>query len=165
MKKTFVSAIALALPVAAVAAPGDTDTAMGSATATVVAPIELEHDAGATLSFGSFVAGGGGTVIVSPAGAGSVTGDVVFVTESANTADSFTVSGDAGRSFSIAASGGSVDTTGGDTMAFTTTVSAASGTLDASGNGTFKVGGTLTVAADQAPGDYTGEYEATVAYN
>lgn len=164
MKKIFVSAIALTLPVAAIAAPGDSDTATGTATATVVAPIELEHDAGAALSFGSFLAGAGGTVVVTPGGAGSVSGDVEFVSGSVNTADSFTVAGDANRSFTISATGGSVSN-GTETMTFTTAVSSASDTLDTNGDGSFTVGGTLTVAADQVAGDYTGTYDATVAYN
>ena len=54
---------------------------------------------------------------------------------------------------------------GTDTMAFTASVSSASDTLDTNGDGSFTVGGTLTVAADQAAGDYTGTYDATVAYN
>lgn len=163
MKKTLVGALALILPAAAIAAPGDTDTATGTATATVVAPIELTHDGGA-LGFGSFLAGSGGTVVVTSGGAGSVTGDVEFVSGSANTADGFTVAGDANRSFTISATGGTVSN-GTDTMAFTTNVSASSDTLDTNGDGSFTVGGTLTVAADQAPGDYTGTYDATVAYN
>ena len=164
MKKIVLGAIALTLPVAAAAAPGDTDTAKGTATATVVAPIELEHDADAALAFGSFLAGAGGTVVVTSAGAGSVTGEVEFVSGSTNSADSFTVSGDARRSFSISATGSTVSN-GTATMAFTTSVSAASDTLDTNGDGSFTVGGTLTVAADQAAGDYTGTYDATVAYN
>lgn len=162
MKKTFIGAIALMLPAAAIAAPGDTDTEQGTATATVVAPIVLTHDGGA-LAFGSFLAGTGGTVVVTPTGAGSVTGDVAFVTGSTNSSDSFTVKGDAGRAYTISSAAGSVSN-GTETMSFTTAVSAASDTLDVNGDGAFTVGGTLTVVADQAPGDYTGNYDATVAY-
>jgi hypothetical protein len=163
MKKIFVSAIALALPAAAIAAPGDTATATGTATATVVAPIELEHVSGAALSFGTFLAGAGGTVVVNSDGTASATG-VGFVSGSTTSADSFTVSGDAGRSFTISSTGGTV-ADGSETMAFTTAVSSALSTLDASGDGSFTVGGTLTVGANQAPGDYSGTYSATVAYN
>lgn len=163
MKKTLVSALALMLPAAAIAAPGDTDTAEGTATATVVAPIVLTHDGGA-LAFGTFLAGTGGTVVVDTAGAGTVTGDVAFVSGSVNSADGFSVEGDANRSFTISSAPGVVSN-GAETMAFTTSVSAASDTLDGSGNGAFTVGGTLTVADSQVPGDYTGTYDATVAYN
>lgn len=163
MKKTFVGALALMLPAAAVAAPGDTDTAQGTATATVVAPIVVTHDGGA-LGFGSFLAGTGGTVVVDTAGAGSVTGDVAFVSGSANTADAFTVEGDANRSYTISSAGGTVSN-GTETMSFTTVVSSSTDTLDVNGDGAFTVGGTLTVAGSQAPGDYTGTYDATVAYN
>ena len=163
MKKIFVSAAALALPAAAIAAPGDTDTATGTATATVVAPIELDHDEGAALSFGSFVAGDSGTVVVNSDGAGTATG-VKFVNDSATSADSFTVSGDSDRSFTIVTSSGSVFN-GTLSMAFTTVPSSDLGTLDATGDGSFTVGGTLTVPAGQTAGDYSGTYNATVAYN
>lgn len=37
--------------------------------------------------------------------------------------------------------------------------------LDGQGNATFTVGAALIVNANQAPGDYTGQFEVTVAYN
>lgn len=102
-------------------------------------------------------------MVVTSAGAGSVTGEVNFVAGSANTADAFTVSGDASRAFTISTAGGSV-TSGTNSMAFTTT-SATSGTLNSSGAAGFSVGGELTVGSAQAAGSYTGTYDATVTYN
>ena len=149
---------------AAHAATGNTSTAAGTASATIVAPIVLTHTAGASLNFGKFTTGTGGTVIVSSAGVGSVTGDVGFVPGSTNSADAFTVAGDASRSFSIATTGGNV-VNGAATMAFTTTASAATGTTTAAGTAGFSVGGTLTVASTSIAGSYIGSYTATVTYN
>lgn len=139
-------------------------TAQGTATATVVAPITLTHTSGAALAFGSFTAGTGGTVAVTSAGAGSKTGGVVFVANSANTADAFTVGGDASRAFTISTSGSTV-VSGANSMSFTTSASSTSGTLGTTGAASFTVGGTLTVGANQAAGSYTGSYDATVTYN
>lgn len=165
MKKFVVLAATAAAFAAtpAMAAPGDTDTEAGVATATVVAPITLTHVPAASLAFGSFTAGNGGTVVVTPAGLATSTGEVDHVTGSVESADAFTVSGDAGRAYSISTGAGTV-TFLTNSMAFTTTPSAAAGTLTG-GAGAFTVGGTLTVGSGQAAGNYTGSYDATVTYN
>ncbi len=148
----------------AFAAPGNTATATGTATAVIVAPITLNHPTTAALGFGRFTTGLGGSVIVSSAGVGSVTGEVTLVPGSTNSADSFTVAGDASRSFSIATTGGNV-TSGATNMPFTTTPSAATLSLSTAGAATFTVGGTLTVSGTAPAGSYTGSYTATVTYN
>lgn len=166
MKKiVFASAAAVAvLATPAFAAPGDTATEQGAATAEVVAPISLTHVAAAALDFGTFTTGDlGGTVVVTTAGAGSATGEVTLVTGSAEAADQFDVAGDANRSFSITTGGGTV-ANGGTTMTFTTTA-AGSGTLDGTGAASFSVGGVLSVAGGEPAGVYTGSYDVTVAYN
>ncbi|WP_338465574.1 DUF4402 domain-containing protein [Novosphingobium sp. ZN18A2] len=164
-KIILVAASAAAFSTPAHAAPSSA-TASGDATATVVSPITLDHDSGAVLAFGSFSAGTGGTVVVNRNGRGSVTGDVSFVAASTNSADSFTVGGQADTAFSISTTDSTVSTGGTtpSTMDFTTNAPA-KGTLDSSGAATFTVGGTLTVGASQAPGSYTGTYDATVTYN
>lgn len=165
MKKILlVAAAGAAMSTQAVAAPGDTAAADGSATATVVSPITLTHDAGASLSFGTITAGGGGTVVVNRNGRGSVTGEVSLVDASTTAADAFTVGGDANRAFVVTAADGDVTNTDGDTMSFTTNV-ARNGTLDGTGAATFTVGGELTVPDSAPVGTYTGTYEATVTYN
>jgi hypothetical protein len=148
----------------AFAASGNTSSASGSATATVVQPIVLTHTSGAALGFGRFTTGTGGSVIVSSAGVGSVSGDVAFVPGSSNSADAFTVTGDASRSFSISTGSGSV-TDGTTSIGFTTAASAATGTLSAGGTASFSVGGELTLAGTEAAGAYAGTYSATVTYN
>lgn len=148
----------------AFAASGNTSTATGSATATVVSPIVLTHTTGAALGFGKFTTGTGGTVVVTSANVASVTGDVGFVPGSTTSADAFSLIGDASRSFSISTTGGSVSQ-GASSMTFTTTPSAATGTTSATGTANFTVGGTLTVVSTATAGAYTGTYNATVTYN
>jgi hypothetical protein len=165
MKKFLLSAvIALSVTAPAYAASGNTSTATGQASAVVVSPIVLTHTASATLNFGSFTTGTGGSVVVTSGGAGSVTGDVGFVPSSVNAADAFTVAGDNSRAFSIATTGGTI-TDGSSSMTFTTTPSAASGTTSSTGAAAFTVGGTLTVGTGLVAGTYTGSYSATVAYD
>ncbi len=156
--------IALAMATPAFAGSGNQSTATGTATATIVAPIVLTHPASAALNFGRFTRGTGGTVTVTATGAGSVGSDVTFIPGSTNAADSFTVAGDANRSYSIATTGGNV-TSGATSLAFTTTPSAGTATLSATGTGSFTVGGTLTVTGTAPTGAYSGTYSATVAYN
>ncbi|MBX7514521.1 DUF4402 domain-containing protein [Qipengyuania sp. GH38] len=163
MKKIILAAAAVAFATPAMAAPGDTAQDSGTAVAEIVAPIAITHDGGA-LDFGIIIpATTAGTVVVTQGGAGSVTGDTLFVSGSTNAADSFTVTGDAGRAYSIVTTGGSV-TSGGNSMTFTTDAPA-SGTLSATGSDNFSVGGTLNVGANQAAGSYSGSYDATVSYN
>jgi len=167
MKKIILATFVAAFAVPAAAAPGDTDTTQGTATAEIVSPISITHDASDALSFGTIASGDAGTVIVSQAGALDGSSTATTLTGSTYSADLFTVTGDAGRSFSIATTGGNV-TSGLDSMAFTTSAPA-SGTLSSPvvglGSATFNVGGTLTVGANQAAGSYSGSYDATVTYN
>lgn len=165
MKKLIVLAAGMAvISTSAAAAPGDTSTAQGAATAEVVAPITLEHVNGAALNFGIFTTGdAGGTVVVDQAGAGAATGEVTLLSGSVEAADAFTVAGDANRTFTIATTGGSVSN-GSDSMNFTT-VANATGALNASGAASFTVGGTLAVVGGASAGTYTGSYSVTVAYN
>ena len=165
MKRAFpASLIALLAASPALAAPGNTATATGTATATIVAPIVLTHPAAASLNFGRFTRGTGGTVTVTATGTGSVGSDVTFVPGSATSADSFTVAGDANRSYSIATTSGNV-TSGATSLAFSTAPSAGTASLSATGTGTFTVGGTLTVTGTAPTGAYAGTYTATVSYN
>ncbi|WP_298195594.1 DUF4402 domain-containing protein [Novosphingobium sp.] len=168
MRNSLWFGIALAALTAspALAAGGNTATATGTATATVVAPLQITHTSGAALSFGMFTAGNGGTVSVSQAGAASVTGDIGLVTGGTVSADSFTISGGPSRTFTISTSTGNTVAVGGASRAnMPLAVSApTSGTLSSAGTFALKVGGTLTVAASQPAGSYTGTYTVTVTY-
>jgi len=165
MKKiVFSAAIALTVAAPAYAASGNISTASGAAQANIISPIVLTHTASATLNFGSFTVGNGGSVVVTSAGVGSTLSDVNFVPGSLEAADQFTVKGDNARNFTIATTGGSVafNTT---TIAFSTAASAASGTTSGTGTASFTVGGTLSLVGTEVAGAYTGTYDATVAYN
>lgn len=165
MKKILLVAASLAvLSTPALAAPGNTDTDTGAATAEVVSPLTLTHDVGAALDFGTFSSGTtGGSVTVTRAGNGTAGGDVTLMPGSVEAADAFTVAGDPGRRFGIVTTDSTVDF-GLESMAFTTDARA-NHTLDGAGAATFTVGGALTVGADQAPGVYSGTYSVTVTYN
>ena len=131
----------------------------------VIAPLQIAHNSGAALNFGTFTAGTGGTVVVTSAGAASVTGDVGLLTSSTSTADGFTVTGSGTRAFNITSSSSNTVTTGGatpSTMAFTLSTPASASLV--AGSYTLNVGGTLTVASAQAAGNYTGSYTVTVTY-
>jgi hypothetical protein len=169
MKKILFSAALAMTASATVSAPafaasGSTATAPGIAVANVVSAIVLVHTPGASLNFGSFSTGTGGTVIVTATGVGSTTGDTAFVTGTLEAADQFLVKGDGARSFTISTAPGTV-ANGATSIAFTTAPSAASNTLSVLGIYSFSVGGTLTLAGTEAAGLYNGSYNATVAYN
>lgn len=164
MKKFAVLAAVAAFATSAPAFAQD-NQADGSATAEVVAPITLTHVAGASLNFGTFTAGTGGTVVVARNGGGSSTGDVVLLAGSTESSDEFTVEGDADRRFSITTGNSNVTHTDGTTTMAFTTDARGNHTLDTAGDADFTVGGTLTVGADQLAGDYAGTYVVTVDYN
>jgi len=161
-KFVIAAALVAAFPASAFAA-GNTSTASGTASATVVSPLVLTHTSGASLNFGKFTDTAAGSISISSAGVVSVTGGVNNVTGVTQTADQFSVAGDTTRTFAITTTGGTV-ANGAVTIPFTTTPSTATGTL-ASGAASFTVGGTLTLAGTEAAGTYTGTYSATVTYN
>jgi Domain of unknown function (DUF4402) len=133
----------------------------------------------ASLSFGSFAAGAGGTVTVSPAGIRTKTGGVVLVPSGAGSAASFTVHGftfpfnpNHTHTYSITLpANGTVTLTGpGPSMAVNNFVSnppagASTGTLAVGTvTQTLDVGATLTVGAGQTPGNYSGTFSITAVY-
>ncbi len=136
-------------------------TASGTANATVLTPIAIA--AGTALNFGTLSANAtGGTVVLTAAGARSTTGSVI-VTGAAFSAASFTVTGTGSSTFAVTYPGTFNVVSGANTMGVVVN-GAATGTL-AGGTLSLPVGGTLTVAANQAAGAYTGSYTMTVEYN
>jgi hypothetical protein len=167
------SSVAIACAAAAVAASAAEGTA--TASATVVAPIGITQQS--NLNFGSFLPAAGGSITVSTMGAVTPTG-IVRTTLVPATAAAFLVSGDGNSAYSINYVGTStalVHTVDGtQSMAFThfsaldngdvTTGTVAAGTL-VDGSQTIRVGGTLTVAANQLVGSYLGSIKVQVEYN
>jgi len=133
------------------------------------------------LAFGSFAAGAGGTVTVSPLGVRTNTGSVVLIPAGGGTAASFNVVGvQRGRnqnpnhthsySITLPANGTVTITSGANSMAVNNFVS-----NPVAGNGTgtlavgtisqtLTVGATVTVASGQAPGSYSGTFNVTVVF-
>lgn len=170
--------VAFACGAAVVSAPsGASNTASAVASGTVIAPISVTKIA--DLSFGKFAPGAGGTVTISNSGARTYAGIIPSTIGSTLSAAQFTVTGDPDATYSISHGGLPVLTNttgvGGETMTLTKTsdltganVTAgvvSAGTLTAGGTQTIFVGGTLTVAANQVPGAYTGTVDVTVEYN
>jgi hypothetical protein len=161
--KTLAIAATLALSIAPAALAQSSDTATADANATIIAAISLTNTV--ALDFGDIVQdASGGTVTVSSAGVLSTSGPVSLGGE---LAASYSVTGDASKSFAVTPPAGSITITeaGSDTMTVGTfTSSCLTGCTLPLGAGGFSVGATLTVGANQTPGAYTGTFDVTVAY-
>lgn len=122
------------------------------------------------LSFGSFVAGSGGTVTVSAGSERSATGAVILLPSTSGQSAQFTVQGDPNATYTIELPADStvVLTGPGADMAltnFTSQPSGAGGQLDLTGSQVLSVGATLQVGGNQVSGSYSGSYNVTVNYN
>jgi hypothetical protein len=144
-------------------------SATAIATATIVAPLAITKDI--DMNFGNVAVNNtAGTVVLAPDGSRTRTGGVTLpATIGTVSAASFTVTGTAGYTYTIAITGAPLTvTSGGNTMTVTafTSTPATPGTL-AAGNNTLTVGATLNVAGSQAPGIYISgsPFTVTVNYN
>jgi len=121
------------------------------------------------LAFGAVVLGSnGGTVVVAPGGARTLTGDLLPL--EGGGAAAFTVSGVAGASYTVMLPASTTLSNGGGQNllvdAFTSSPGGNAGLLDTvTGQQALQVGATLNVLPGQAPGQYTGTFQVTVAYN
>ncbi|MDB5930067.1 MAG: hypothetical protein JWR60_1774 [Polaromonas sp.] len=115
------------------------------------------------LSFGAFVAGAGGSVVVDSSGSRSKTGSVIPVLQGGSaTAALFTVTGTVTSITLPSDQGGSGDVTltrdgGVETMVVNAFTKSLSGQL-------LQVGAKLTVGAAQPPGSYTGTFNVTANF-
>ncbi len=154
----------LGLAVASIAAivfAGSASAQSVSATgnATILQALTLTEDV--ELDFGRILAAvGSGTVTVTQAGAQSCVTVTCF---NDAIAAEFTVTGTAGETVDVTTDAAYTLTGPGVDMAATTDAPATA-TIGGGGNVTFNVGGQLTVGASQAAGDYSGNYNVTVAY-
>jgi hypothetical protein len=163
------TALALALlPGTAFAAPGSSTT-NGAAQAAVIRPLQIA--AVSPLAFGQIARPtAAGTVVMDPAGTLTTTGGVIGSTAITQTGTrgpgAFTVTGDAGRLFTLSLPtlttlrfGPRLMLVGNFRSNWT------SGTaLSAGGNFALSVGATLRVGANQTVGTYSGTYAVTVTY-
>lgn len=124
------------------------------------------------LSFGSFVAGSGGTIAISPQGTRTAGGDVTLMTvgqSSQGSAALFDLTGSPNSTYTISLPSDNVVTlTGsqGGSMAISAFSSTPSGTgqLSSAGTQTIAVGATLAVSNDQIPGSYSGSFNVTAVF-
>ena len=178
MRLRSLIACTAAIAAAVAAVPAHAADGTGTANATVVRPIAIGNSS-PHLRFGSFsTSGAGQTVAIATDGQRTLTG-VLGVSNSQNAfgAASFSVTGEAGLTYSITLPTSVNITTGGgsgpETMAVSSFVSNPSGTGTLSGTAgsnsagaqTLLVGATLTTVASQATGTYTGNFTVTVQYD
>ena len=133
-----------------------------------VTPVTVAETA--KLKFGTFATGTSQSVIrVSQAGVRTiVSGDVALVTgvgADVEQAGLFTVTGDANRVVTVNIPQSSINITGpGTTMSLGSFSYPTTRTIGGGGTVTLNVGGDLTVNANQASGDYSGNYTVQVNY-
>jgi hypothetical protein len=145
-----------------------TDTEPTTATATIVAPLALTKVS--DMNFGTIaVTGTAGTVVLGTDNSRTAVGPAL-VPPAAGVAASFTVSGEASRTFAITlpADGTVSLISGGNTMAANAFVhnAGANPALNGAGAAAFAVGATLSVAANQAAGVYTSvSFNVRIDYN
>lgn len=123
------------------------------------------------LDFGRFVAGSGGTVVLSPNGARSRTGGVVLLNSPGAGQAVYNVgkssNGNGGKAVivSLPSNGSTRLTSGSNSMAVGNFVNAPASLLSVPAGGTtLSVGATLTVAPNQPPGTYTGTFPLIVNF-
>lgn len=144
----------------------------GTASATVIAPIEIGEVT--ELAFGKFTAAAG-AVTMSPSGIRTAVNGAATLSSSApGSAGELIVSGAAAAIYAISSSGGTLTGPNGRTIPLSDITIAAStadnalistGLLSGDGTQSLKTGGKLTVTADQPVGVYAGNYTVTIEYN
>ncbi len=137
--------------------------------AKIIAPISLENTGTTPMNFGTISrATTVGTVTVTPDEERSATGGISVLSSSDFSAAPFSVSGENDATFyvSLPADGMVELTRSGGTEKMTVNDFEHNSTevLSTAGQATFSVGATLTVGANQVPGEYSGSFSVTVAY-
>ena len=160
--------VLIGLTLAATACAGEVlaATATSNVSASIVPAITITKNT--DMDFADVIAtGSSGTVVLSTAGARSVTGGATLGNGTGAAAAAFTVTGDPASTYSISLPTSTTITSSPNTMTVNTFTSSPSGTGTLSGGGTqaLTVGATLQVGASQAQGSYTGTFDVTVAYN
>jgi hypothetical protein len=142
--------------------------AEASATATIMPAISASKKS--DLAFGVIIPSeASGTVTITPSTSDRTREGGVVLVASTSGAASFNISGASNTVYTVTLP--ETDTikisSGSNTMtvhSFTISPPSGSARLDSDGQAIFNIGGTLNVGADQPPGNYTGTFEVTVAY-
>ncbi len=120
------------------------------------------------LDFGRFVAGSGGTVVLTPGGLRSRTGAVVLLHSPNAGQAGFNVNrvndDKTAVGISMPPNGSIRLNSGANSMAVDSFVSSPASTMSIQTPQVLSVGATLTVAPNQAPGNYSGTFSVTVNY-
>jgi hypothetical protein len=138
--------------------------------AKVFAPITIVNTGSTPLNFGTISRPSiSGEVTITEEGNRTSSGGVSLMISSDYSAAPFAVTGDKNATISITLPSDDLvrlEREGGsETMAVDFFKNSPCTSLDNEGKATFIVGATLKVSANQAPGDYKGDFEVTVAYN
>ena len=145
-----------------------TDTEQTTATATIVGPLALTKVS--DMNFGTIAVGAVAGTVVLGTDNSRTPNNVTLVPPAAGIAASFTVAGEASRTFTITLPANNTVSliSGANSMAANIFVhnAGANPALDVAGAAAFTVGATLSVAANQAAGSYTSAtFPVTVNYN
>ncbi|MEQ8664156.1 MAG: DUF4402 domain-containing protein [Rhodospirillales bacterium] len=138
--------------------------ATGNASATIATPISVSENT--SLSFGTVLAGASqSTIVVSTAGGRTLGSGDATLFGGTPAAAVFDVTGEGSASYSVSFTAGTLTRDGGsETMTVDTFTNDSGGSIGGGGSDSFNVGATLTVAANQVAGSYTGTYTVSVDY-
>lgn len=130
----------------------------------VIPHMALSHDLNAALNFGIICsAPHQQTITIAPNGAVSSTN--LFCSAQNTSADAFTITGNNGQSFDVTLQSSVIITNGVNNLNVTNLTPSCLNNCVMSGNTyNLNVGGTLTIPANAALGDYTGNYSVLVTY-
>jgi len=162
----FVAAASALVGFSGAAHAADQASASVGASADVITPLTVTKND--DLVFGKFVVNGAtaGTVVVAAAdGARSKTGGVDLITSTGVQAGEVTVAGQTGIAYTVSLPTSVNLTSGENTMALGSFTTDQADLTVLTGDNDVKIGGTLTVAAGQAPGAYTGSFTVSANYN
>ena len=168
MKAILRTAVAgLAIASLGIASSASAATATANAEAEILDSLTLTVQAGDDLlDFGLIADNGAGGTVDVPAGSNVPSCAGGLVCSGTGASPNFDLLGEPGLLVAISFTDATPDiTSGGNTMTYALTSSANSLNLSGTGTGTFDVGGTLTVAANQPAGVYTGTFEVVAVYN
>jgi len=164
---TRCGSIALLALLSAFASAQQTSTPSTSSSVVIVLSTALYKTSDMQFGF-IFPGASGGTVVLSTSSSRTATGSVMLPSGGTHSAAGFVVLGTPNTTFSVSyPTSITLNRAGGSaSMTISSIVGSPStgGTLSSGGSATVNVGGTLTVAANQMFGQYSGSFNVTVSY-